>query len=87
MLPGEVSCCTALVPEAACRLEVSTGLATCGWLCVDMLSLGNLPREASLERRFPPEGGWAAWRSPWLSVLVTEANCGLAGAGSGAGQS
>ena len=81
--PGEVSCCTALVPEAGCRSEVSTGLGTCGWLCVDRLSLGDLPRESSLERCFPPEGGWAAWGSPWRPVLVTEATCGQAGAGSG----
>ena len=55
-LPREVSGCPALVPEAACMLEVSAGLGTCGWLCVERLSLGGLPREASLERRFPLEG-------------------------------
>ena len=54
--PGEVSGCLALVPEAACGPEVTAGLGTRGWLCVERLSLGGLLREASLERRFPPEG-------------------------------
>ena len=56
MLPGVVSGCPALVPEAACMSNVSAGLGTCGWLCVERLSLSSLPWEASLERRFPPEG-------------------------------
>ena len=40
--PGEVSGCLALVPEAACGLEVTAGLGTYGWLRLDRLSLGGL---------------------------------------------
>ena len=46
MLPGEVSGRPALVPEAACVSEFSTGLGTLGWLCSGRLSLGGLFQEA-----------------------------------------
>ena len=76
--PGEVSGCLALVPEAACRPEVTAGLGTCAWLFVERLSLGGLLQEASLERRFPLEwaGLRAAWGRPWLPCPVPEATCG-----------
>ena len=55
-MPGEVSGCPTLVPEAACVSEVSADLGTGAWLCVERLSLGSLPREASLQSHFLWEG-------------------------------
>ena len=79
--PGEVSGCPTMVPEAACELEVSAGLGTCNWLCVDRLSLGGLLQEASLEWHFPLEGARLLGQVPGFPVLVSEATCGWAGAG------
>ena len=73
--PEEISGCPTLVPEAACGSELSVSLGTCGWLCVERLSLGSLLREASLERCFLPEIAGVLGEVSGCPVLVPEVTC------------